>query len=61
MDHLMDTNPEIVFFMETWLQSENNAITAEIKDFGYKLYHKIRHEERGKEMGGGATIMIKAG
>ena len=58
MEHLLDIKPDIVFLTETWLQSERNVITAEIKEFGYKLYHDIRQEERRKEIGGGFGIMV---
>ena len=42
MEHLTDINPDAVFLTETWLTSEKNNITAEVKDYGFELLHKIR-------------------
>ena len=56
----MDRESDIVFLTETWLQSDTNSITAEIKTYGYKLLHD-RRKDRAKERGGGVGIMIKTG
>ena len=58
MEHISDSDPDIVFFTETWLQSEKNSVTAEVKSFGYKLLHDPR-KEREKERGGGVGIMVR--
>ena len=60
MEYVLDRESDIVFLTETWLQSDANSITAEIKTYGYKLLHD-RRKDRGKERGGGVGIMIKAG
>ena len=59
MEHLTDNRPEIVFLTETWLTSEKNKITAEVKEYGYELLHKIRKNRR-KERGGGVGVLIRA-
>ena len=38
--------------METWQQTDENAIMAEIKTYGYELLHN-RRKDRVKELGGG--------
>ena len=58
MEHIIDADPDIVFFTETWLQSEKNSVTAEVKSFGYKLLHDPR-KEREKDRGGGVGIMVR--
>ena len=60
MEHLMDHGSDVIFLTETWLQSDSNSITAEIKTYGYKLLHD-RRKDRAKERGGGVGIMVKAG
>ena len=60
MEHIVDRKSDIVFLTETWLQSDKNSITAEIKTYGYKLLHD-RRKDRKKETGGGVGILIKAG
>ena len=59
MEHLTDNKPDVVFLTETWLTSEKNNITAEIKDYGYELLHKIR-KNREKERGGGVGTLVKS-
>ena len=59
MEHILDRQSDIVFLNETWLQSEKNAITAEIKTYGYKLLHNVR-KDREKERGRGVGIMVKS-
>ena len=50
MEHLTDNSPDVVFLTETWLTSEKNTITAEVKEYGYNLLHKIR-KNREKDRG----------
>ena len=59
MEHLTDNNPDVIFLTETWLTSEKNNITAEVKEYGYQLLHKIR-KKREKERGGGVGTLIKS-
>ena len=59
MEHILDRQSDVVFLTETWLQSEKNAVTAEIQTYGYKLLHNIR-KDRDKELGGGVGIMVKS-
>ena len=59
MEHLTDINPDVVFLTETWLTSEKNNITAEVKDYGFELLHKIR-KNREKDRGGGVGVMIRS-
>ena len=59
MEHLTDTNRDVIFLTETWLTSEKNDITAEVKDYGYKLLHKIR-KHREKDRGGGVGALLKS-
>ena len=58
MEHILDCNSDIVFLTETWLQTDENAITAEIKTYGYELLHD-RRKDRVKELGGGVGVLIK--
>ena len=60
MEHLKDEEPDIVFVQETWLKSKKNRVTSLVKDYGYKLVHRIR-KNREKEIGGGVGILIKLG
>ena len=59
MEHLLDSDPDIVFVTETWLTSEKNNITANVQSYGYKLLHKPR-KDRQKERGGGVGILVKS-
>ena len=59
MEHILDLDADIVFLTETWLESENNSVTAEAKSYGYKLLHD-RRKDRDKEKGGGVGILVKA-
>ncbi len=58
MEHVLDRNSDIVFLTETWLHSDKNAITAEIKTYGYKLLHN-RRKDREKVLGGGVGVVVK--
>ena len=59
MEHILDLDPDVVFLTETWLESDNNSVTAEIKTYGYQLLHD-RRKDREKEKGGGVGIMVKS-
>ena len=56
MEHLTDNKPDVVFLTETWLTSEKNNITAEVKDYGYELLHKIRKKSRKRARGWSRNI-----
>ena len=51
-------NVDVAFVSETWLQSNSNPVTAEIKSFGYRLHHCHRVHET-KDRGGGVAIVCK--
>ena len=57
MEHITDSDLDIAFFTETWLQSEKNSVSAEIKTFGYKLIYDTRKDHE-KERGGDVCIMV---
>ena len=59
MEHLIDNKPDVIFLTETWLTSEKNNITAEVRDYGYVLLHKIR-KNREKDRGGGVGTLVKS-
>ena len=59
MEHILDCNSDIVFLTETWLQTDKNPITAEIKTYGYTLLHD-RRKDRQKDRGGGVGILVKS-
>ena len=59
MEHIIDLDSDIVFLTETWLESDNNSVTAEVKSYGYRLLHD-RRKDRDKETGGGVGILIKS-
>ena len=59
MEHILDRGSDVVFLTETWLQEDKNAITAEIKTYGYRLLHD-RRKDREKERGGGVGILVRA-
>ena len=58
MESILDYDPHIAFLTETWLQSDKNTITAEIKTYGYSLLHN-RRKDRQKDRGGGVGVLIK--
>ena len=59
MEYLSDHNADIAFITETWLKSDKNSVTAEIKNHGYKLKHNIR-KDPDKDRGGGVGILVKS-
>ena len=59
MDHLLLNKPNLISITETWLTSETNTVTADIKDYGYKFYHKIRNSKL-KIKGGGVGTMVQS-
>ena len=58
MEHVQDYEADVVFLSETWMQSNNNEITAMVKSYGYTLLHN-RRCNRDKVHGGGVGIMLK--
>ena len=56
MEHILDYKADIVFLSETWLTSQNNNVTATIKDYGYVPYHQIRKHDT-KSRGGGVGLL----
>ena len=50
-----DNSIDLCFVSETWFQSQNNTITAVIKEAGYNIYHSNRTNMRG----GGVAILSK--
>ena len=59
MEHILDRDPDIAFITETWLTSDKNTVTANVKDYGYNLIHRPR-TGREKERGGGVGILVKS-
>ena len=59
MEHILDRGSDVVFLTETWLQDDENAITAEIKTYGYRLLHD-RRKDREKARGGGVGILVRS-
>ena len=54
---LEDKYVDILFLTETWLTSENNPITATLRDSGYSLIHDYREDRSG----GGTAVVFKTG
>ena len=59
LEHVIDNDADVVFLSETWMESENNDITAMIKSYGYRLLHE-RRKNREKEIGGGVGVMVRS-
>ena len=59
MEHILDRKSDIAFITETWLKSDKNCISADIKNYGYSLRHSIRNDPE-KEHGGGVGILFKS-
>ena len=45
MEYLIDHNADVAFTIETWLKSDKNKVTADIKSYGYTLKHNIHYCE----------------
>ena len=58
MEHVKDHDADVIFLSETWMQSNNDDITAMMKPYGYKLDHN-RRRNRDKLVGGGVGVMVK--
>ena len=58
MKHILDYSSNIIFLTETWLQTDKNPITAEIKTYGYTLLHD-RRKDRQKDRGGRVGVLVK--
>ena len=59
MEHLSDHDIDIAYITETWLKSDKNEITSEIKGYGYELKHNVRNDPV-KERGGGVGFAIRS-
>ena len=59
MEDLLANDPKVINITETWLTSERNKTTADIKEYGFLPYHKIR-KGRQKEIGGGVGVLVTA-
>ena len=44
---LEDNSIDICLFTETWLKTQNNFVTASLKEAGYKITHCIRQNKNG--------------
>ena len=53
----MLNKPDVIFLTETWLTSEKNDITAEVKDYGYVLLHKNTKNGEKDRVGGVGTLV----
>ena len=54
MATLIDNKIDLAFISETWLSSQSNSVTAQIKMYGYELIHAFRDKR-----GGGVGILWK--
>ena len=59
MEYLIDHNADVGFTIETWLKSDKNKVTADIKSYGYTLKHNIRNDPE-KDRGGGVGIIVRS-
>ena len=59
MEYLIDHNADVGFTIETWLKSDKNKVTADIKSYGYTLKHNIRKDPE-KDRGGGVGIIVRS-
>ena len=59
MEYILDKQCDIAFISETWLKSDKNNVTADIKNYGYTFMHNIR-DDPDKVRGGGVGIMFKS-
>ena len=53
---LEDEDLDIVAVTETWLASQHNNVTAELRDSGYTIYHY----NRDVKVGGGVALIFKS-
>ena len=58
MECLLDQMADIAFITETWLTSQNNDVTANVKSYGFNLCHTIR-QDVNKSRGGGVGILCR--
>ena len=58
MEHVQDYDADVVFVSETWMQSNNDDITAQIVPYGYIMKHN-RRQNRDKDHGGGVGVILK--
>ena len=59
LDHLSAHDVDIAFITETWLKSDKNCVSAEVKQGGFTLKHNIRNDPN-KKRGGGVGILAKS-
>ena len=59
MEYMIDHNADVGFTIETWLKSDRNKVTADIKSHGYILKHNIRKDPE-KDRGGGVGIIVRS-
>ena len=59
MEHMIDHSADVGFTIETWLKSDKNKVTADIKSYGYTLKHNIRKDPE-KDRGGGVGIIVRS-
>ena len=52
---LEDNSIDICLLTETWLKTQNNFVTALLKEAGYKITHCVRQNKKG----GGVAIVSK--
>ena len=52
---LEDNSIDICCLSETWLQSQKNTVTANLREAGYRIYHF----NRTKKIGGGVAVLSK--
>ena len=52
---LQDESIDICFVCETWLTSQNNHVTALLKESGFNISHVYRTDRKG----GGVAILFK--
>ena len=59
MEHVKNYEADVIFLTETWMQLDNDDVTATVKTHGYKLLHNRRHN-REKSTRGGVEFMLKS-
>lgn len=53
---LQDNDIDIAFLAETWMTSQNNHVSALLRESGYNMYHSFRTDKKG----GGVAILAKS-
>ena len=60
MEHVKDYEADVIFLTETWMQFDNDDVTATVKTHGYKLLHNRRRNREKSTTGGGVGFMVKS-